>query len=486
MADLALTRVESWTFRFTTMLTLSVVVAVMGMSANSAAVVIGAMLLAPLMTPVLGLAAALSMGLANKSIVSVARVSAATGWCVAIATAISALIPDQPLSNEVIARTSPDVRDLVVALAAGFAGSYATVRRDASSALPGVAVAVALVPPLAAVGITLEAGRPELAAGALLLYGANLAAIILAGVFVFVATGFVPPRRLAKTTPAILSGAFLTTAVVVTLAIPLIQRSVTVGQSAQLLQEVNVAVISWIDGRRLDIADISVDAEARRVSVAVTGLDRPSEQADLEALLIPILGPGTLASVQWTRTEQATTTTTVPDLPPTTTDEQLRYERVTRTVEAWLADATVDSVRYELEAVFLDGQSLRVDVVGVGDPPSVEDLVTRLVSELDEDLGVTLTWVPRSIVSPRTSLPTPFEVQTDALSQQAQFFAVANDLAVLDFEHTETRVTIEFAGSIEPDTTFLVEALTEIVGDNVTIDLYFIERRRLETTTTTS
>ena len=99
---------------------------------------------------------------------------------------------------------------------------------------------------------------------------------------------------------------------------------------------------------------------------------------------------------------------------------------------------------------------------------------------------MTLTWVPRSIVSPRTSLPTPFEVQTDALSQQAQFFAVANDLAVLDFEHTETRVTIEFAGSIEPDTTFLVEALTEIVGDNVTIDLYFIERRRLETTTTTS
>ena len=96
-------------------------------------------------------------------------------------------------------RTAPDIRDLVVALAAGTAGSYATVRKDASSSLPGVAVAVALVPPLAAVGISLEAGNLTFAWGAMLLYTTNLFAIVVAGFVVFVVTGFVPPRRLATT-----------------------------------------------------------------------------------------------------------------------------------------------------------------------------------------------------------------------------------------------------------------------------------------------
>jgi uncharacterized membrane protein len=76
-----------------------------------------------------------------------------------------------------------------VALAAGAAGAYATVREEVSAALPGVAVAVALVPPLATAGLVLEAGQVELAKGALLLYLANLVAIMSSGIAVFLATG---------------------------------------------------------------------------------------------------------------------------------------------------------------------------------------------------------------------------------------------------------------------------------------------------------
>ena len=225
MDELAITRVEHWAWRFTIMLTLSVVVAVMGLSADSAAVVIGAMLLAPLMQPVLATAASLSMSLLRKSLASLFKVALATAWCVAIAFVISMLLPDGALPGEVESRTRPDIRDLVVALAAGAAGAYATVRKDASSSLPGVAVAVALVPPLATIGITLEAGETELAIGASLLYGTNLAAIVFAGVMVFIATGFVPPRRLASTAVQLLVAAAIALTIVVAIAVPLYNRS---------------------------------------------------------------------------------------------------------------------------------------------------------------------------------------------------------------------------------------------------------------------
>ncbi|MGI9616294.1 MAG: DUF389 domain-containing protein, partial [Acidimicrobiales bacterium] len=108
MDELAITRVEHWAWRFTIMLTLSVVVAVMGLSANSAAVVIGAMLLAPLMQPVLATAASLSMSLLRKSLASLFKVALATAWCIAIAYLISMLLPAGPLSNEIVSRTQPD------------------------------------------------------------------------------------------------------------------------------------------------------------------------------------------------------------------------------------------------------------------------------------------------------------------------------------------------------------------------------------------
>ena len=93
---------------------------------------------------------------------------------IALSWFVALFLRDGPLSSEVISRTSPDARDLIVALAAGAAGAYATARPDLSSSLPGVAIAVALVPPLGVVGITLEAGRSDLARGALLLYATNL------------------------------------------------------------------------------------------------------------------------------------------------------------------------------------------------------------------------------------------------------------------------------------------------------------------------
>ena len=97
MDELAMNPSPTWTWRFMVMLTLSVVVAVMGLSANSAAVVIGAMLLAPLMTPVLATAASLAMSAWIRASLSLFRVVGATVWAIGLAYALSWILPDGPL-----------------------------------------------------------------------------------------------------------------------------------------------------------------------------------------------------------------------------------------------------------------------------------------------------------------------------------------------------------------------------------------------------
>ena len=119
-----------WWFRFSVMMGLSVMIAVMGLSLNSVAVVIGAMLIAPLMTPVLGISAAIVMGWFGRLRNAVVLVALGSIGSVAISWAVTSVLPssDRILTAEVLSRTSPDLRDLIVALAAGAAGAYATSR----------------------------------------------------------------------------------------------------------------------------------------------------------------------------------------------------------------------------------------------------------------------------------------------------------------------------------------------------------------------
>jgi uncharacterized membrane protein len=93
-------------------------------------------------------------------------------------------------NSQITARTSPGLLDLVAAQATGLAGAVALARRDVAAVLPGVAIAISLVPPLAVVGICLGRGAFALAAGASLLFLSNLVALVLAGMFVFVVLGY--------------------------------------------------------------------------------------------------------------------------------------------------------------------------------------------------------------------------------------------------------------------------------------------------------
>ncbi len=213
---------RSYLYRFTILQSLSVLIAVFGLISNSTAVVIGAMLVAPLMRPVLAVGAAMVSGWpARQGTFFTVVVAASAGSAFLAWATTKLLLPDStPISAEILARTSPTLIDVGIALAAGAAGAYATVRKEVGEALPGVAVAVAL--PLATVGVTFALGRTDLAWGALLLYLTNLAGIVLVGALVFLLTVFAPKLQMIGEVRRIRAG-------IITAAVAVVLVSISLG-----------------------------------------------------------------------------------------------------------------------------------------------------------------------------------------------------------------------------------------------------------------
>ncbi|MFB2684625.1 TIGR00341 family protein [Shewanella mangrovisoli] len=175
---------------FLAMNTLAAIIASYGLLANSAAVVIGAMIVAMLFSPILGLALGLVEG--EKLLVRHAIKSLIVGSILVYFTAflIGFLHSDIPITPEIMARTAPNFLDLMVAFAGGAAGAYATISPRLSTSFVGVAIATVLVPPLCASAILLGHGNFELARGAFLLTFTNIVAIQFVSSVVLWLNGF--------------------------------------------------------------------------------------------------------------------------------------------------------------------------------------------------------------------------------------------------------------------------------------------------------
>lgn len=180
---------------FWTMLFLAACIASAGVIADSTATVIGAMIIAPLSTPIMGTA----LALVKRERTGGVKFVVLGGLMVMAVGALFSLMLPSPydlLSNaQVAARTSPRLVDLVGALATGFAGAIALARRDVAAILPGVAISISLVPPLCVVGICLAEGSPSLAFGALVLFLSNFLALVFAGSLVFTTLGYTSAIR---------------------------------------------------------------------------------------------------------------------------------------------------------------------------------------------------------------------------------------------------------------------------------------------------
>ena len=179
--------------QFWVLLVLASAIAAGGVIGNSTPAVIGAMIVAPLATPIYGVALATVTGSRRNLGASLLLLVEGIVVNILVGVAIGLITFDRmPLTvnPQVTGRTAPTLLDLTVAVFTGIAGSFALVRRDVSNILAGVAIAISLVPVLAVVGITLGSGAWGMAWGAFILFLTNAAAIIVAGVVVFTAAGY--------------------------------------------------------------------------------------------------------------------------------------------------------------------------------------------------------------------------------------------------------------------------------------------------------
>ncbi len=183
----------SWAFMV--MMVLSTLIASFGLFGNSSPVIIGAMILAPIISPIVSFA----MGMVRYDVsmlkTGFTTITAGTLVSLAFAAAVSIIIPLKIITPEIEARLSPTLLDMGIAIASGIAAAYAHAKEGIAKSLAGVAIAVALVPPLAVAGIGIGWWNWEVFSGAILLYATNLAGIIMFAGLTFLILGFAPFKR---------------------------------------------------------------------------------------------------------------------------------------------------------------------------------------------------------------------------------------------------------------------------------------------------
>lgn len=285
--------------RFFILMAFATIIASYGVATNSTATVIGAMLVAPLMTPLMGTTVSLVMGWRRRALMSI--IVAAGGILVAVGLGyvIGATLPfDIAITNpQVSSRISPTLADLAIAVAAGAAGAFGLSRPDVSDALPGVAIAISLVPPLAVTGLMLADRELDAAWGSTLLFTTNMVAILLAGAATFVLTGIAPIGRILENRRQVQSSLTMVGALGILVVGVLAVSSQRINHESFNRQTVTDAVDSWLVGTDLTLADSTISKSS--VEVVVTGSDQPPSVEDLGPQLESDLGRSVAVTIVW-------------------------------------------------------------------------------------------------------------------------------------------------------------------------------------------
>ena len=278
--------VEGKLGRFGVLLALASTIAAAGLVANSVASIIGAMIVAPLMVPIIGIAIGIVTGSPPRAWRALLVVAGGIATTVLIGVAVGAWLggPTVTQNTEIVGRTSPTLVDLVVALAAGAAGAYAVSNAKVADSLPGVAIAISLVPPLAAVGILLSDGDLPGAMGASLLFTTNFVSIVVAASVVFVLMG-VAPLREVETRARRTQGWFIGfVALALVLMIPLAIGSQQALATADEETEATAAVEAWLaPDPGFEVIEVRVSGSSVLAEITGPG-DPPNPDALLAAL----------------------------------------------------------------------------------------------------------------------------------------------------------------------------------------------------------
>ena len=267
--------------RFFVLLILATVIATSGIIGDSAASVIGAMIVAPLMTPIMATAAALIMGNMNRAFNRLTLVFIgvlvviALSWLLGIFYTGYLSFTD---NSQIVARISPRLIDLVAALASGAAGAFCLSRDDVADSLPGVAIAISLVPPLCVVGLSLSAGETDAAVGALLLFVTNFLAILLAGGAVLGILGLNRAARIEVRGTARRKAFALVIAAVMLVAIPLVITGRQATRDAYTELQAQQAAQEWVGGSEFRVRLVRATGDSVYIAAIGNGEPPPFEE----------------------------------------------------------------------------------------------------------------------------------------------------------------------------------------------------------------
>ena len=294
---------------FWTMLTLSAVIATAGVLADSTATVIGAMIIAPLSTPIM----AIALGIVKRERIRAGRfVLWGALLVVLVGVLAAAVVPDVDVqsNSQITGRTSPTVVDLVAAIATGLAGAVGLSRRDVAAVLPGVAIAISLVPPLAVVGICLGEGSVGLALGALLLFVSNLVSMVIAGTLLFAALGYSAEADREARRVGARRKTYLTLAVVLAaVLVPLAANTALVLVLHSWTGRIEAAAQEWVSGvPEAEVTEVQFTSRSFVIEVRTPGELPPTD--DLLAAVEETIPDGFDIVVDTTRGEQIAIGTT--------------------------------------------------------------------------------------------------------------------------------------------------------------------------------
>jgi uncharacterized hydrophobic protein (TIGR00271 family) len=276
-----------WSLRYAFMIVLSAGIAVLGLLQSSPAVIIGAMLISPLMGPIIGLGFALAVFDWRDVRRSLAALAAGSLLAVGFTALVVSVSPLQAVTSEILARTRPNLFDLLIAIFSALAGAYATIRGKGAT-IVGVAIATALMPPLATVGFGLATGSAPIAGGALALFFTNLLAIALCAAIMARLFGFgtsLSPQQSRQQAIGIIL-------VFVLMAIPLGLSLRRIAWESLATRQLRTAIESYFPGHA-QLSQFDVDFARQPVTataVVLTETYRPEAPAAATAAARRILG----------------------------------------------------------------------------------------------------------------------------------------------------------------------------------------------------
>jgi uncharacterized hydrophobic protein (TIGR00271 family) len=256
---------------YLSMVALSSLIALLGLLQNSVAVIIGAMLISPLMNPVLAAGLALILGDGNLGRKSAKVLGVSVAGAVLFTALVAWLVPLKQATPEILARTSPNLLDLAIAFLSGLAGTLALRSGTAGlTIIPGVAIAVAVMPPLATVGYGLSTRQGAIAGGAFLLFVTNLVSILISAALVFLLFGFRPHEEAEKGHLKLKYRLAISALVLTVLSVPLLQTLRRAVGQARLRSDVARVLERAFHTEHSSVADMTYSQRGQSLLVRAT------------------------------------------------------------------------------------------------------------------------------------------------------------------------------------------------------------------------